>query len=108
MSLSRWSWTPLTVGDWHNFVENGFGAWFQVHFLQQLAEATLARLPPTVDLFNDTGERECRQIQTQRFQHAHDDRLAAGANQSLAGSPRLGRLASGPSRALRLLVCARQ
>src|ERR1017187_1184233 len=45
-----------------------------------------------VDLCNDTGERECRQVQTQRFQHAYEDRLPAGAYQSLAGPPRLASL----------------
>jgi hypothetical protein len=61
------SWTLLTVRcrrDWHDFVENGLGGRLQLHFLQQLGEATLARLPPTGDLFHDTGEREFRQVET--------------------------------------------
>jgi hypothetical protein len=38
----------------------------------------VACLPPTVDLFQDTGEREFRQVQTQGFQHANEDRLPPG------------------------------
>src|ERR1700747_3191205 len=83
---------PSTVGNWQDVVENGFGTWLQLPFSEQLGEATLARLPPTVDLFKDTGERELRQVQSQRFKHTHEDRLPAGANQRLAGPSRLARL----------------
>src|ERR1039457_6157247 len=61
------SWTLLTVRcrrDWHDFVENGLGGRLQLHFLQQLGEATFARLPPAGNLCHDTGEREFWQVQT--------------------------------------------
>src|SRR5471030_721193 len=66
-SLGWSSWTRLTVRcrrDWHDFVENELGGRFQLHFLQQLGEATLARLPPAGNLCHDTGEREFWQVQT--------------------------------------------
>jgi len=55
---------PSTIGNWQDIVENGFGSWLQLPFFEQLGEATLARLPPTVNLFKDSSERELRQVQT--------------------------------------------
>src|ERR1019366_7414402 len=65
--VGTFSWTLLTVRcrrDWHDFVENGLGGRLQLHFLQQLGEATFARLPPAGNLCHDTGEREFWQVQT--------------------------------------------
>jgi len=64
----------------------------KLHFLQQRGETTLARLPPTVDLGQDALQRELRQIQTQRFQHADDNRLPASTDRCLVGPARLARL----------------
>src|SRR5580658_2750699 len=95
-----------TIGDGQDLVENGWGAWLQLHFLQQLGEATLARLPPTLDFFQDAGEPELRQVQAQRFQHADEDRLPPSTYQSLVRAPRLARRGRATQRAFCFVVRA--
>src|SRR5436305_12591585 len=83
-----WPWSPLcAVGDRQYLVDDGFSRCFQLHLFQQLGEATTARFPPVVDLVQDTAQRDGRQVQTQRLQHTHDDRLPTVTHQRLSGPP---------------------
>jgi hypothetical protein len=101
------SWAVSTAGNRYDLVENGFVGALQFQLLEQSSEAALALLPPALDFCNDVGQRECRQVQPQRFQDADDDRLPAGANQRLVGPPRLTRLGLAPQAPFRFVVGAR-
>src|SRR4051812_30008708 len=72
-------------GDGQDGVEDGFVGARHLHFLQESGEATLTRLLPAVDLGDDAGQGECRQVETQRFQHTDDDRLPACSVNGFAG-----------------------
>ena len=79
----------LSAGGRNNAIQDRLAGRCQLEFRQQLREATQARVGPAQDLGDDARQGEGRQLLTKRFQHAHENRLPAGAAERLAGAARL-------------------
>ena len=78
-----------------------------LELFQEFREATSALFDPALDLRKHARQREGRQVQTQRFQHAGQDRLPAGAGQRLVGPARLAGCRRATQRAFGFVVRAR-
>ena len=87
-------------------IQNGLLCCSEVELVQKFGEAASARLRPAFDLRHHARQREVRQVQPQRLQHAGQDGLPAGAGNSLVGAAGLAGFGRAAQRAFGFVVRA--
>src|SRR6202011_3971703 len=104
VSLACWNWTWART--WQNLINDGSFRLrrCQLEVIQKCLEATSPGCPPTLQLLENAPERVGRQVNTQRFQDAGQNRLPAGTVACLVGAARLPGLRRTAQRSFRFVV----
>ncbi len=71
-------------------VEPGFGGWIETTGFQQSIEQAFATDPPVLEFGLNTGKCECREMQFQGFEHAHE---SSGKRTDRKADPQVPQLA---------------